>query len=268
MNRVNVGTEAALTLYHEYIGCEACSLCNNRRGNDIIPGFGSVTADIMIITDTPSEKDGLEMDLLTDEDGDLLLELLDQAWGEGDPVLNGIRKMPDWAYLRELREYFADRIFFTALTACPSLVKVTKKQAEACRDRVQRLIYAVDPLVVISLGEAPGKHIMGTSGKVSKSRNIVWDFSVPSPFSSKEVRYAGLVTYHPRTLGACGDAEMAANGTGMHHEAIQDFEKVIKIVRAHKEILNVGESSTSSKRTSRPIRGLPKNRGTHKRRRS
>lgn len=238
MDKITVGLESILNTYHDYVGCIKCSLCSNRITKDISSGFGSATADIMIITDAPSSEDMVNNELLSDADGRFLMNLLEMVWYEDDQKMDTLRDLHGDYYFESVRDYLSKHIFFTSMVACPTPenVKVTKLQAETCRNRVHELIYAIDPLIVISLGDVPGKYLFGTSGKVATLRGMVKDFTVPSQFSSRELRYAGMVIYHPKVLGRIGDQNLVEKKQGLTYETMLDLQKALHIVKKHKEL--------------------------------
>ena len=100
------------------------------------------------------------------------------------------------------------------------------------------LIYAVDPLIIIGLGDIPKKWIFDMGGAVKNKRGIVKDIKVPSPFSNREVRYAAITTYHPRILAMVGDQNLVKQKRGLTYESMQDLTKALEIVKTHRELQN------------------------------
>ena len=239
MNKVNTGLEAVLNIYYDYVGCSKCTLCENRPTKDILGSFGSASSDIMIITDAPTAEDFNNKGLLTDDNGRLLMNMLEIIWDEEDLHMDKIRDYSGDYYWNAVREYLADKLFFAAVVACPPLegVSVTKLQAETCRTRLYELIYAIDPIIVVALGSVAGSYILKTSGKVAKNRGMVFDFSIPSMYSDREIRYPGLITYHPDVLNKVGDQYLVEKKQGLTYDCMQDFRKVFNIVKKHKELL-------------------------------
>lgn len=238
MTKVNVGLEAVLNTYYDCVGCKNCELHRLRPSNDVLAGFGSSSADIMIITDAPSLTDYENKELLGDENGRLLMNMLEMVWFDDDKEMDKIRDLYGEDYFYELREYLSKHIFFTTVVACPieDKVKVSDAQAKACRQRIFDLIYAVDPLIIIGLGDIPKKWIFGMGGQVKNKRGIVKDFKVQSPFSTREVRYSAITTYHPRLLSMVGDQNLVEQKRGLTYESMQDITKALEIVKTHREI--------------------------------
>lgn len=241
MREVNVGLESVLNTYYSYIGCKQCNLCAQRPSQDVLAGVGSVTADIVIIGEAPSEFDMNSRELFADNEGRMLLNMLEMVWYEDDMEMNSIRDIPDKEeYFDELRKYLLSKIFFTCVTACPTKdgMKVNKTQADACKQRVFDLIYAIDPLIVVGLGDVPGKYIFNIGNKVAYNRGILQDFKIKSKFSNREIRYPGMIIYSPKVLGRVGDQNLVDKEQGLTYETMQDLKKVLEIVRTHKELHN------------------------------
>lgn len=240
MREVNIGLEAVLNTYYSYVGCSKCSLCGNRPTKDIHAGVGSASADIVLITDSPSYEDYKRGGLLTDDTGRFLLNMLEMVWYREDEKMDSIRDLWGQDYFDSLRDYLETKIFFTSIVACPTedFVKVTEKQAKTCVDRVKKLIYQVDPLLVICMGDTAGKFILGTSGKVNKNRGIVRDFTIPSLYSERSLRYSGILTYHPQIAINAGDQNLIDRKRGITYETMEDLTKALQLIKIHKEIQN------------------------------
>lgn len=239
MNEVNAGLEAVLNCYHEYIGCNKCALAENRPTKDIMGSFGSASADIMVITDAPSEEDFENGGLLTDEYGMFLMNLLEIIWDENDEKMDEIRNLEGEDYFNAVRERVSEHIFFCAMVACPKRegMKIGSTHVKKCIDRVHKLIYAIDPLIIIALGSVPGNTLTAASGQVANTRGAVYNCIVPSQFSSREVRYPCLITHHPRVVHMTGDTVLVEKGQGLTYECMQDFKTIFNIVKTHKELL-------------------------------
>lgn len=240
MNDVTVGLEAVLDSYYKTLGCRKCNLYRNRKNNDVLAGFGSSTADILILTDAPSMTDYDNRELLSDDNGRLFLNMLEMVWYEDDYEMDKIRDLYGEDYFYNLRDYLSKHIFFAPVAACPiqDKTKVADEEAKACRERIYDLIYAVDPLIIIGLGDVPRKHIFGVKQPTNKCRGAVYDIKVPSRFSDRIIRYPALSTHHPRVLGMVGDQNLVDQEKGLTYESLQDITKALTIVKTHKEMQN------------------------------
>jgi uracil-DNA glycosylase len=239
MREVNVGLEAVMNTYFEYVGCKKCSLCSNRATKDVLSGFGSTSADIMIILDKPSDIDDINGELLSDATGKFLLNLIEMVWYDDDTEMDKIRDLSGESYFDAVRDYLASKIFFTTLVACPTLenVQVTKLQAETCIERVNKLIYHVDPLLVICMGSVAGKYVLGY-GDAPSNRGMIREFSIPSLFSERRIKYSGMLTHHPKHLMTAGDQNLIEQEKGITYLTMQDITKALEVVQKHKEIQN------------------------------
>ena len=237
MREVNVGLEAVMNTYFEYVGCTKCSLCSNRVSKDVLPGFGSTSADIVIIVDKPTEEDDISSELLSDATGKFLMNLLEMCWYDDDTEMDKLRDLYGEAYFEAVRDYLSEHIFFTSLVACPTEenVQVTKNQAETCAQRVYKLIYQVDPLLVICMGSVAGKYILG-KGDAPANRGMVKEIEIPSLYSDRGIKYAGMITHHPKHLMNAGDQNLIDQKRGLTYNTIQDIKKALRIVETHKKL--------------------------------
>lgn len=240
MKDVYVGQEAILNTYFSYIGCNKCGLSENRYTKDVFAGAGSASADIMFLFDAPSEEDRGNLQLMSGEAGRLFMNMLEMAWFEDDEEIEEIRNLNGESYFEELREAMLSRIFLAPVVACPTYEgrAVAKDQAEACRERVWDLIYAVDPMIIVCLGDLPFKYVFGVTKSPNSYRGFVRDLKLKSKFSNRELRYPVILTHHPRKLCLVGDQNLVEFETGVTYEALEDLKKVINIVKTYKEVQN------------------------------
>ena len=237
MREVNVGLEAVMNTYFEYVGCNRCTLCTNRVSKDVLAGFGSSSADLFIVLEKPSVDDDVNGELFSDATGNFLLNILEMVWYEDDYEMDRLRDLPNHSYFDAVRDYLSKHIFFTAVVACPTIedIKVTKRQAETCVERVNKLIYQIDPLLVLCMGSDAGKYVIGT-GDAPSNRGMVKDFTVPSLYSGRELRYAGMITHNPKHLMNAGDQNLIKQKRGITYDTMQDLKKALNILKTHKEL--------------------------------
>jgi uracil-DNA glycosylase family 4 len=235
---VTVGLEGVFNIDNDYINCTRCELCAGRQRSSVMSGWGSSSADIVIIGDFPEEEDERHNTYLEGEEGRFLCNLLEMCWPENDAEMDSIRDALDEEYFYRLNAYLNTKIFWTTMVACSPEqdVKPTKNQVEACLSRIERLIYAIDPILVIGLGDLPTKYLFGVGGKVSKNRGMVFDFTITSPYSGRGCRYAGITTYHPKVLLRAGDQCLIDKKTGLTYEAMCDIKRALKIVETFKTL--------------------------------
>lgn len=237
MREVNVGLEAVMNTYFEYVGCTKCSLCSNRVSKDVLPGFGSTSAKLLIVVNKPSDIDDVNGALLTDPVGKFLMNLIEMVWYEDDVEMDKLRDLWGDSYFEAVRDYLANHIFFTSVVACPTIdgVSITKNQAETCRERVNKLIYQIDPLLVVCMGSEAGKYILGY-GDAPANRGMIKEFSIPSLYSNRVLRYAGMITHHPQHLMNAGDQNLIEQEKGMTYNTMQDISKALKLIKTHSEL--------------------------------
>lgn len=237
MTEVNVGLEAVMNTYFEYVGCTQCSLCHNRKTKDVLAGFGSASADLMFILDVPSLEDDANQQFLSDAAGKFLMNLIEMVWYEDDVEMDKVRDLYGESYFEAARDYISQHIFFTSVVACPpeDKVKATKKQNETCMQRVNKLIYQIDPLLVVCFGSEAAKYVFG-KGDAPNTHGIIQQFEVPSLYSNRTVKYAGMVTFHPKHVLNAGDQNLIDQEKGMTYNTMQDVRKALQLVKTHKEL--------------------------------
>ena len=147
-----VGKKALIDLSEAYADCDLCPLlCASR--SEVVFGSGAASAPIVVVGEAPGGVEDAEGTAFVGDSGQLLMDLLAKAWPD-DEELKQIRKIEeDSHYFRELREYLDRFIFWTNSTLCrpPEGRNPTPQELKNCRDRLDRTIYAVDPLLIIAV---------------------------------------------------------------------------------------------------------------------
>ena len=239
---VNTGAEALLTLDADYNMCSKCNLCLNRRRNSPLTGSGSVSADIMVVVESPTGIDEQEDSFLHDDGGRLLLNMLEMVWPFDCKELDDIRSINNKdLYFEAVREYMLDRIFVTPVVACvpPDSRKPVKAEIDECVQRIHRQVYAVDPLIIIGLGSTAMKYVFNTGGKMVGMRGRTLDVGFMSPFSNREIRYACIPTYDPQTLLRIGDQWLVEDKKGYTYECMEDLKRALNILKLRQELKEI-----------------------------
>jgi uracil-DNA glycosylase family 4 len=123
--------------------CHRCSLRATHPSPEIVFGAGVPEADFLIVTEAPSAEDVLEGAILTGEEGEVFFTVVRAA---------GIDPQ---------------RVYRTALVGCRSYAVIPATELEeervvdtsppkeavaTCRARLDQIIYAVDPRIILTLG--------------------------------------------------------------------------------------------------------------------
>jgi len=169
----------------EWAGCTLCELHELRDG-DIMFGDGPVPAEILFISSAPTESDEEYTSLFTGDEGGLLVEILNEL------------------------KVSTDGIYRTSAVACrpKALIPATEEEEErivqiqpakdhlqACRARLYEIIYAVDPRIIVTFGEAALQtlHVQtnvdrAPKKKISDARGEIYELTIPGRLA-QEVRY-------------------------------------------------------------------------------
>lgn len=231
--REHLGLDALMALRDEYSECDRCPLLCKSRNTPVF-GSGSATAPILIIGDCPGDEEDDCGIPFVGPAGRRMMDMLRMAWPPTEEMahLDGLweRYGDSDRYWDALRDYLDQHIFWTNLVLCRPTDSDGERRAPApneiknCRDRLQRTIYAVDPLLIIAVGKAPASALTGKVVQIAKQRGEVFDVRIPSPVTGDAVRYPCLATLSPGHLLSTGSAGLLALEQGDTYETIEDLK--------------------------------------------
>ena len=230
------GKKALRLLVDEYEGCDKCDLlCESRT--QIVFGSGSSTADILIVGEAPGADEDLDGVPFSGRSGRLLMQLLEKVWsGEEIEKIRGISD--DDEYFRQVRDLVEYRIFFTNVVMCRPEDNRTPSNTEIknCRDRLQRLIYAVDPKIIIAAGATAATAVLGKKVAITSRRGEIFDVSIPSPVTGGAVRYPMMAVLHPSYLLRKGDKALVSKKEGDTFATMGDLRYAIELLNEYDRI--------------------------------
>jgi uracil-DNA glycosylase len=229
------GIEALEDLYNEYQSCTRCpALCDSRT--NIVFGGGSASAPIMVIGEAPGEQEDMLERTFLGPSGRLFMDLLKMAWPP-DPRLDAIDAIPPddgpdpaQTYFGHLRDYLDNYIFWCNAVCCRPVDHEGKNrppshsEVGACSDRLERTIYAVDPLIIFALGKPAVSALLGRSAKIMEKRGSLLDVRIKSPVSGDIVRYPALALLHPSFLLRKGDKSLVPKKKGTTYATLVDMQ--------------------------------------------
>ena len=175
-------SEALAELEDYWRNCNRCPLSKTRMNNPIL-GMGPNNADIFLVGSSPGvdeERQGLSF---VGEAGDLI----DRAC-----FILGMER---------------DMLWVTNTVACrpPDFSKPERtrdpgsEEIGACRPRLWDEIYAIDPILIVTLGSVATKNLCGPQIQVSKHRGHIYDVKIPSRYRNT-ITYPAMTTWHPSSV--------------------------------------------------------------------
>lgn len=219
------GLDALADLADEYERCTKCpALCQSR--SEVVFGSGNVRADLMIIGEAPGEEEDGEGIPFVGKSGRLLMDLIRMRWPETER-LTALKEIDDDdEFFDDLRDYLDDYIFWTNTTLCwPGEGNRTPsaKELKACKERLHKTIYAVDPMLILVAGKTALSTLVGKTMGIVQKRGTLLDLEIISPATGRPVRYAALATLHPSFLLRKGDQALVERKQGDTWNTMQDI---------------------------------------------
>lgn len=230
------GLNALRRIVDEYEGCERCDLlCDSRT--QIVFGSGSATADIIIVGEAPGSDEDLDGIPFTGRSGRLLLQLLEKVWdGEEVEKIRGVTD--DDEYYRQVRDLVEERVFFTNVVMCHPEENRTPsaKEVKNCKDRLHRMIYAVDPKLVIAAGKTAASAVLGKKVPIVSKRGEIFDVSITSPVTGESIRYPMMALLHPSYLLRKGDMSLVSKKEGDTYLTMGDLRYAMTLLKEYNRI--------------------------------
>lgn len=186
--------------------CTRCGLSHG-RSNSIVFGSGASNAQYLFVYDVPTEDDAATSSPMAGNAGTIFSEVLqavgiDIAHCYCTPVL-GCRPTALLPATEDNAELIVDRA-------------AKADEVKACKDRLDAIIYAVDPLLIFALGELPWKTLVRTK---DRSGHTTLDKAVGDPVvtyvpgrAAPEICYPVIPLPSVKQLVA--SPSMAKHGTG------------------------------------------------------
>jgi uracil-DNA glycosylase family 4 len=197
----NEAKERLRVIYDEYQGCTSCKLHETRRS--VVFGSGNPDADILLITDAPTEVED-RLGHHNTSDIRWVVQALKHAINKP--------KMP----VAAVAELMFQRCFVTSAVLCRPIIPIGDKAGEyrepkwsevkACRERLLQTIYAVDPHIVVACGKFAVQSLVGRASKLPSRTGRVADiFMVDVPGEMMDVPYSVIPSVDPQVAQRRGD---------------------------------------------------------------
>lgn len=196
-----------IALKEEWKGCRRCPVGVDRQNSRIVFGAGSATPRFLFVYDVPSEADEELASPMSGEAGQYLAEILhavelDMAHSYCTPVL-GCRPTAPIPATDDAPARLVDR-------------GAKKSEVEACRGRLNEIIYLTDPYLIFTMGELPWKVLVepkdrGTSTSLDKAIGEVMVTYIPGRLAHS-IQFPVIPLPSIKQLVA--SPSMAKHGTG------------------------------------------------------
>jgi len=125
--------------------CYLCELSKSRK--NVLFGTGSLHANVMFISDEPSNSEDELGSFYTGKTGELLSKMIEN-------VLN-IKK---------------EEVYITNLVKCKSSNSLNKLHVDSCNDYLQKQIELIKPKLIVSLGENTYSYLFNEKDNFSQNR--------------------------------------------------------------------------------------------------
>jgi uracil-DNA glycosylase family 4 len=137
--------------------CSRCSLSKLRGSKDILFGKGKPTANFLFVLGPPSEEDITNGTILSDTNKKEIFKQLLQG--------SGINSEDTYlAPLVACRPF----VVLPATVDSPEQIRdraPSKAEVDACKERIQRIIYTLDPRIIIAMGDTAWKMLVPPKGR-------------------------------------------------------------------------------------------------------
>jgi len=227
------GHNAVCDLLTDYEECHACPLLLKTR-SQVVFGSGSVRADILIVGESPGKVEDEAGVPFVGNAGALLMDLLKNAWPETDEILD-VDNIPggdDDEYFEKLRDYLDDHIFWSNIILCwpEDNRDPATKEIKACKERLHRLIYAIDPMLIIGAGRIATTALIGKKTGIVENRGRIYDVKIKSPATGRTIRYPMMALLHPSYLLRKGDQALVAEERGSTYDTVEDLRYAMYLI--------------------------------------
>lgn len=215
-------------LYQSCSDCQKCALHETRR--NIVFGTGNPNADILFVCDYPTEAEDREGDHNTHD-----IKWVISAFR--DVVLQD-RKIPmdEAAHI-----FFSDVFLVNALMCRPTIAKGEKageardpkiSELNACRERLMKTIYEVDPHIIISAGKFASIALLSTNKELpSRTGKVHHAFTVNVPGELRDVQYTAIGCHDPSFAQKIGDYDDPNGAVSQFCSALRSAWGVLNNIR-------------------------------------
>lgn len=229
-----------LTLFNEYSKCIKCPTLKLSRKN-IVFGIGNSNANILVVKEGPNEEEDRAGEFLQGKAGEWFLSMYmhistNQEVVEISKKSKNKRFKPDWNLLRDA--LFAE-VFITGVVCCrPVLEKgdlvgntrpPATKEIQNCTPRLLEVVYQVDPLVILAMGNNAIGALGGKSLKAVDKGGLPKSLlNIKIPGVLQDVVYPLIPTYDLEHAMKVGDYDDPSGVVSSFFRALQTTWQVCR----------------------------------------
>ena len=170
--------------FPDYADCRLCPDLYKLR-NQIVWGHGYEQADIMIVAEGPGEQEDTEGVPFMGESGTLLDDFLKEAGIDREEIY-----ISNTVLCRPTRPGNQNKL----VNRPPTAVEIAN-----CVPRLRREVAAIDPIIILALGDVAASALHGKKLGLKKSRGTVFDIQIRTE-NDIILTYAMIPTFHPSYL--------------------------------------------------------------------
>lgn len=220
-------------LQEETLECTLCELARTR--SEVVFGEGSMDDGcIMFVGEAPGADEDATGLPFVGESGRFLDELLlfhgsSERLREMQEAYNQEKKL-DYDQLREaLRE--DERIFYTNVVCCrpPHNRDPNRAEMAACRPRLEKTIYLVDPIVIVTLGKVALNWLTGKNFKITSDHGRLFEVTIQG--RHVPLRYPVFPLVHPAMILREGDHDREGSWAQTTDRELTDLFEYVDATR-------------------------------------
>ncbi|NBS67302.1 hypothetical protein EBT31_00110 [bacterium] len=124
-------------------------------------------------------------------------------------------------------------VFWTNAAHCttPDGRAPSATEVKNCRQRVHRIIYALDPKLILAFGSSACLSVLGQTVDTTRKSGTIMAASVPSPVDPKNVlSYPMLACPDIGAMARAGDDRLIRNKQGMAYQMLETLRFAYRIL--------------------------------------
>ena len=188
-------------IHYDWAECLECELSKERKS--VVKGTGSYEPGILFLGEAPGDSEDKYGVPFCGKSGDTLFQgLLLGVTVDPDLIELALsdKRLSNSDFL-EIRRVFELDVHFENIVACrpPGNRDPSRSEIEACRPRIDDIIYELDPLLIVTIGKKALSALVGRNMSILKERGNLFWAKIPGRICT-EILYPVLPILHPADL--------------------------------------------------------------------